>query len=148
MIKLAQSIIHEFTRNLAMAPIDFEGDGFCHLLVNDQLMINLKCDEENQRLTLIAEIKASLPESLSQAQVHTLLSHSLTMMHSHGPSLGWDAELGLIGFTHLPMSTLSLANFEITLADFLDWLNANPITLEPTYTPANEHLLMQQNLKV
>lgn len=147
MIKLAQAIINEFTHSIGMGSVVFEDDGFCQLLVNQEVVVKIKCDDENERMIFIGEIKDTLPDNLSKSQFNHLLSQTLTMMHGHGPSLGWDSEIGLIGFKHLPMSILSLTTFERTLADFLDWLNANPIRVELDNNSSSNHVVKSSYMR-
>ena len=122
------TLLKDFAKRCQIETLEFDEEGYCHLIIDNEVAITLRSGEE--KLTLIGLISNEKPHPDAYFQC---MKAALT---KDEPCVFWDKDAGYIGFIHIPQALLTEAYFETSIAQFIDWLKQSVNSQEIT---AQEH---------
>ncbi|WP_157659877.1 CesT family type III secretion system chaperone [Burkholderia ubonensis] len=118
----AAATLGEFCQRNHLPALTFDPQGCCHILLDGQLPVTLRSAPDRNRLTLIAQVDAWLPDHPSRAWLENCLSAAMNPLLNDQPGLGWHRDLGLAAFIHLDNELGSVLQLEVALARLAEWI--------------------------
>ena len=121
------TLLNDFAKRCQIKLLQFNGDGCCRLIIDNEVAIILRAGEE--KLTLIGLISSKKPHP------DVYFQHMKAVLTKDEPFVCWDADAGYIGFIHLYQAMLTEVYLETSIAQFVEWLKKSAelhetITLE------------------
>jgi hypothetical protein len=80
-------------------------------------------DDAHSQLTLVSPLAETLPTTIGNGWLKLLLTLTLNPLIGADPGVGWDPDIGLIGYQHLRIAELSAPGLESSLATFIAQMN-------------------------
>ncbi|WP_109314202.1 CesT family type III secretion system chaperone [Pseudovibrio ascidiaceicola] len=115
-------VILTFLEKLGVEDRHFDENGMIYTTVNDGVLVGISYNRVSKKLVIFGKVKEELPAIFNNRLAKNLLARTLAPMYSDAPSLGWDNDLGLVGYYIVPQEDLDVARFDQIFSSFVNWI--------------------------
>jgi hypothetical protein len=101
--------------------LSFDGDGMCHLTVDNERPIAFHRDDNRRNLILVGQLAEKLPNRIERPLLTEMLALGLSPLRGNAPGLGLDVNSGsVLLHQSLPLDDLHAPKLVETLGAFLE----------------------------
>ncbi|OZO06197.1 hypothetical protein B7453_02225 [Pseudomonas sp. IB20] len=115
------ALLQELGAVLGIAGLEFNDERLCTLVVSHRQVLSLRHACAFNQLILFGPLGYELPDNPSRKTLNMLMSTALNPLMGSAPGVGWDPDLGLIGFQAFSLEGLNVHELETSLGSFIEW---------------------------
>ncbi|MFM0610184.1 CesT family type III secretion system chaperone [Paraburkholderia sediminicola] len=116
-----EQFLGELGREVGISDLQFDENRFCHITVDDEFPVSLRCDVEEHRFIILGQIVSDLPDVMNRELIELLLEQGQGPLCDNGIGIAFERSTrNLILYQFIPLATLNLERMKTILHKFFE----------------------------